>query len=121
MRIPSLVGLAVILGAVPAQAAPETDILDPGFLQGVYVDPFEGATAMAWAPDGTNRLFVARQSGQVRIIEGGVMLPTPFALLSPIVGTGEMGLLGLVFDPNFAANHYLYVFVTVSTSEQQII
>jgi hypothetical protein len=28
---------------------------------------------------------------------------------------------GLAFDPNYAANHFVYVFVTVSGSEQQII
>jgi hypothetical protein len=30
-------------------------------------------------------------------------------------------VLGLAFDPDFATNHYVYVFVTVSDHEQQIV
>ena len=30
--------------------------------------------------------------------------------------SGERGLLGIAFDPNFATNHYLYVYYTVATS-----
>ena len=30
--------------------------------------------------------------------------------------SGERGLLGIAFDPNFATNHYLYVYYTVPTS-----
>ena len=33
-------------------------------------------TAMAFAPDG--RLFVCQQTGQLRVIENGALLPTPF-------------------------------------------
>ena len=36
------------------------------------------------------------------------------------VPNSECGLVGFCFDPDFAGNGYLYVFVTVSSSEQQI-
>jgi glucose/arabinose dehydrogenase len=74
-------------------------------------------------PDGTNRLFVLDQIGQIRIIENGVLLPTPFLDLSDRmidvgidIGGGllfdERGLLGLAFHPDFATNGKLYVFYT---------
>ena len=73
-----------------------------------------GATAMAFAPDG--RLFVCLQSGQVRVInKDGVLLANPFVRLS-VDSNGERGLLGVAFDPNFASNHYVYLYYTVPGS-----
>ena len=72
------------------------------------------ATAMAFAPDG--RLFVCLQSGQVRVVnKDGVLLASPFVTLS-VDSIGERGLLGVAFDPNFASNHYVYVYYTVPGS-----
>ena len=68
---------------------------------------------MAFAPDG--RLFVCQQGGQLRVIKNGVLLGTPFVSLT-VDSSGERGLLGIAFDPNFATNHYLYVYYTVATS-----
>lgn len=79
------------------------------------------ATAMGWAPDGSNRLFVTRKGGEVRIIKNGSLLSTPFATLSPVYTNSECGLLGICFDPGFVSNRYVYLFVTISASEQQII
>ena len=79
------------------------------------------ATGLAWAPDGSNRLFVIRKDGQVQIIKNGVLLGTAFATITPIFTNSECGLIGLCFDPDFVNNHYVYFFVTVSSSEQQII
>ena len=70
-------------------------------------------TAMEFAPDG--RLFVCLQGGNLRVIKNGTLLPTPFLSLS-VDSNGERGLLGVAFDPNFAANNFVYVYYTVSTS-----
>ena len=56
---------------------------------------------MAFAPDG--RLFVAQQNGQLRVLSNAnppVLLSTPF-LTVPVSSSGERGLLGIAFDPNF--------------------
>ena len=69
-------------------------------------------TAFALAPDG--RIFVAEQTGNIRIIRNGQLLST--ALLSLQVNTlVNRGILGLTLDPNFANNGYLYVYYTVAT------
>lgn len=59
------------------------------------------------AYDGTDRLFVTTQQGEVRLIKDGALLSTPF-LDIPAAGVPlsigfEKGLLGLAFHPNFAA------------------
>jgi glucose/arabinose dehydrogenase len=65
------------------------------------------------APPGDGRLFVVSLAGQVRIVQGGRVLPTPFLDLSDRVGTGgEMGLFSLAFHPRYASNGYFYVAYT---------
>jgi glucose/arabinose dehydrogenase len=78
-------------------------------------------TSMAWAPDGSDRLFVTTKLGEIRLFEHGALVAEPFATLTPIFAESECGLLGIAFDPDFIDNGYVYVFVTVSGTEQQII
>ncbi|MBA3831410.1 MAG: PQQ-dependent sugar dehydrogenase [Chthoniobacterales bacterium] len=67
----------------------------------------------ATAPPGdTARLFVVQQSGQIRIVDllSGSIKPTAYLdISSEIVFGGEQGLLGLAFDPNYAANGRFYL------------
>ncbi len=61
-------------------------------------------------PDGRDRLFVVQQRGQIRIIQNGTPLTTPFLDISSRVSCcGERGLLGLAFPPGFATKQYFYV------------
>jgi glucose/arabinose dehydrogenase len=58
-------------------------------------------------PDGTDRQFILDQVGQIRIVENGILLATPFldvasVLMTPNTNFDERGLLGLAFDPGFA-------------------
>ena len=69
-------------------------------------------TAMEIAPDG--RFFICTQGGQLRVIKNGTLLPTPFVSLS-VDSSGERGLLGVAFDPNFAANNFVYVYYTTTS------
>ena len=71
------------------------------------------ATAFAEAPDG--RLFIAEQGGALRVVKNGALLPTPFVQLT-VDSTGERGLLGVAFHPNFASNNFVYVYHTVIVS-----
>jgi glucose/arabinose dehydrogenase len=69
---------------------------------------------MAFAPDG--RLFICQQTGQLRVVKNGVLLPTPFISLT-VDPNGERGLLGVAFDPNFATNNFIYVYYTATTPQ----
>jgi uncharacterized repeat protein (TIGR03806 family) len=69
---------------------------------------------LASPPDGTGRIFVVEKTGRIRILpstESGNDAPT-FLDLSSEIATSyvEQGLLGLAFDPGFAANRRLYVY-----------
>lgn len=60
------------------------------------------------ANDGSGRVFVIERCGNIRIVQDGQLLPTPFVSVSVSCG-GEQGLLGLAFDPDFASNGTFYV------------
>lgn len=65
------------------------------------------------APAGDPRSFVVEQTGHVRILSNGAVLPTPFLdITDRVVGGGERGLLGLAFHPDYASNGFFYVHYT---------
>jgi glucose/arabinose dehydrogenase len=84
--------------------------LPPGFSETQIVAGLASATAMELAPDG--RIFICQQTGQLRVVKNGSLLSTPFVSLT-VHSAGERGLLGVAFDPNFAANNFVYVYYTV--------
>lgn len=86
--------------------------LPAGFTE-TAISGLSNPTAMEIAPDG--RIFVCQQGGSLRVIKNGALLSTPFVTLS-VDASGERGLLGIAFDPNFTSNNFLYVYYTVSTS-----
>jgi len=68
------------------------------------------------AGDGSNRLFVLEQSGNIWVIEEGEQLEQPFLnvsdLISPsAIGSGysEQGLLGIAFHPDYENNGFFFI------------
>jgi glucose/arabinose dehydrogenase len=97
--------LFVAVAATPAAADVPT-----GFQRTTIATGLAAPTAMAFAPDG--RLFVAEQGGTLRVIQHGQLRAQPFLTLS-VDSQGERGLIGVVLDPNFHTNQYVYVYYTV--------
>ncbi len=88
-------------------------VLPAGFTETAFTgNGLSNTTAMALHPDG--RIFVCQQTGELRVIKNGVVLPTPFVTL-PVNPSGERGLLGVAFDPNYATNRFIYVYYTATT------
>ncbi len=78
---------------------------------------FSAPIFVTGALDGTNRLFVVQQSGQIKVIVGGKTLATPFLNISGLIKYGgEQGLLGLAFHPSFRTNGKFYVYYNQSGS-----
>src|SRR5262249_22188907 len=92
--------------ATPSVAAPPTDFQTSLVLG----DGLDGPSGFDIAPDG--RIFVLERSGKIKIIKNGQLLPEPFADL-PSEATGDRGLIGIAFDPEFGVtNHYVYFYYT---------
>ena len=93
---------------MPASAA----TVPPGFTDSLVASGLNNPTAMALAPDG--RIFVCEQGGALRVIQNGVLLAAPFLTVT-VDSSGERGLLGVAFDPNFVSNQLVYIYYTATT------
>jgi glucose/arabinose dehydrogenase len=82
-------------------------VLPAGFQDSTVARGFAMPTCMEFAPDG--RLFVAEQTGDIKVVQNGVPLPTPFLHLD-VTTYRERGIDGFTFDPHFETNGYVYVF-----------
>jgi glucose/arabinose dehydrogenase len=57
--------------------------------------------------------YVVEQGGVIRVIQNGVLLPTPFLNISSSISAGgERGLLGLAFPPDYASSRNFFVYYT---------
>ena len=91
--------------ATPANAAV------PAGFEDTLVARAGGATAIAFTPDG--RLLIAQRAGELRIVKGGTLLPTPaLSIASKTCSDSERGLLGVAVDPDFASNGHVYLYYT---------
>jgi uncharacterized protein (TIGR03437 family) len=69
-----------------------------------------GPTDIQTPGDGSGRLFILQQSGVIRIVKNGSVLPAPFLdIHTKTTGDGERGLLGLAFPPGFAQKQRFYI------------
>src|SRR3954469_15311599 len=110
-RTALLLSLVAGLAAVPLAQPAAASTLPAGYTESL-VSGLNAPTTMAFSPDG--RLFVSEQGGRLRIIQNGVLLPTPFMTV-PVDDNGERGLLGIAFPPNFARSKRVYVYFTKPT------
>jgi glucose/arabinose dehydrogenase len=106
-------GLVAALACVGLSASrSEAATLNPGFAETLFAGDFMNPTAMEFAPDG--RLFVCEQAGHVHLVgSNGVKVFDPFVIVTAN-SEGERGLLGIAFDPNFAVNHFVYLYYTAT-------
>lgn len=93
---------AIAAGPIPDPIVKGTERIQLNAIAAGLVSP----TAMAYAPDGSGRLFVVDQAGKIDVVQNGALQPTPFldvsSLLAPLMtGYDERGLLGLAFSPDF--------------------
>jgi glucose/arabinose dehydrogenase len=82
----------------------------PSNFAGVQLATGLDPVGMDLAPDG--RIFLTEKNGKVRIVKNGSLLANPFVTIS-VDNSNERGLLGIVLDPDFANNRYVYVYYTV--------
>lgn len=81
----------------------------------VVVSGLTSPVKVTHAGDGSGRLFIVEQSGQIRVVDGtGALLPAPFVdvsgLITPLnAGFDERGLLGLAFHPNYSTNGRFFI------------
>jgi glucose/arabinose dehydrogenase len=98
--------LAAPLSASAGQVALPMTFIAGGFNQPVF---------LTHAFDG--RLFVVQQDGYIQIVGGGTFLDVH----TLIATSGEQGLLGLAFHPNYQSNGLLYINYTRASDGATVI
>ena len=92
--------------------------LPVGFSETKLTGDINSPTAFVASPDG--RIYVSQKTGRLLILNSdGQTLSTDFfdgTLLSRIDSSGERGLLGVAFDPDFASNRRVYAYYTAEPS-----
>jgi glucose/arabinose dehydrogenase len=108
LAIRSILLLLAML-ALPASAAPAATV--PSDFDDRRVASVLMPTSLAPLPDG--RLLIGTQGGVVRSVEDGGLRPAlPLDISSTTCFVHEAGFLGITADPQFATNHFIYVFAT---------
>lgn len=60
----------------------------------------------------SERLLISERGGAVRVVANGELLAKPVFSVNEVAASGEAGLMGMVADPNYNSNHYLYLAYT---------
>ena len=92
---PLLASLSLLLAAGAAAAATQ---VGSGYTEPVFLT----------APTGDSRLFVVEKAGVIKVQQGS-SVSAWLDISTQVDASGERGLLGLAFDPNFASNGRFYV------------
>ncbi len=74
--------------------------------------------------DGSNRLFVISQPGQILVFDNSSSASNSKTFLdirSDVLAGGEQGLLGMAFHPDFSSNGYFYVDYTAGSPRRTVI
>ena len=95
--------------------------LPPGI--GLKLDPFIAAglsnPVFLSQPLDDGRIFVVEQGGRIRVVKNGAVQTTPFLDISTrVLSGGERGLLSVAFHPQYATNHFFYVYFTTQTKKK---
>ena len=103
---------ATLVTLLPPSGAGAVPTLPAGFQDSVAFGGLTNPTAVQFSKDG--RVFVAEKSGLIKLFDNlSDTTPTTFAdLRTKVHNFWDRGMLGMVIDPNYPTNPYLYVLYT---------
>lgn len=106
--------LPIFLGWITAVTHPATPLTAEPSINVSLIDTFPDLTfnfPVDIAQAGDSRLFIVEQTGNIKVVSlsSPVEAPIFLDLKDRITFSNEMGLLGLVFHPDYTNNGYFYV------------
>jgi glucose/arabinose dehydrogenase len=111
--------MALVIAGCHDSTSPVRTTLPPGLT--LKLSPFVttglASPVFLTQPLNDGRIFVVEQGGRIRVITNGVLQATPFLdISSRVLSGGERGLLSVAFHPQYATNHFFYVYFTTQTN-----
>ena len=117
--------LLAILGGSLASSAVASAGLAPMTLEKAFPNlTLPNMVHITHAGDGTDRLWVVLRSGEVMVFPNTLAVGAAKVFLDirgRVTASGEEGLLGLAFDPQYVANGYLYVYYSAASPRRSVI
>lgn len=118
--IATLIFLAILFWALlnnfekPTYKTPEPTIVlkQPKITLSPFANGFTLPTSIvATNTKADSRLFISEQTGKIRIVgsSGQITSQSFLDITQKVLNNGEMGLLGLVFSPNYDTNGFFYI------------
>lgn len=104
----SAIAIAPLLGAADAQTAQPT-LIDPGLSARTAVGGLTTPIGIAFLGN-RDWLVIEKNTGRVKRVVAGAVSST--ALDLAVNNASERGLLGIALHPQFATNHFVYLFWT---------
>jgi uncharacterized repeat protein (TIGR01451 family) len=95
----------------PAAVAPS--MVDPNLVVTTLVSGLDQPAGFAFLTPG-DLFVIEKASGKVKFVQNGVVQST--ALDLAVNSASERGLLGITLHPNFASNHFVYLYWTESST-----
>jgi len=121
MVMGAVLSSTVVVGATVT--SPSSASAAPAFSSADVVDEFVagpgyGIIAAAWMSDG--RMLAAELFGGVYVINPATGVSTRYFDVPNLFQGGEAGLLDVAVDPNFATNHYFYLYNSTTAQKLEI-
>lgn len=101
------------INTVIQPAAISPTMLDPNLTVSTVVTGLDQPTSLAFL-GGNDFLVLEKASGKVQRVVGGALQGAVLDL--PVNSASERGLLGIALHPNFAVNHFVYLYWTESNT-----
>ncbi len=99
---------------IPASPNTSTTVTDAPQVTAI-AEGLDTPWAIAFLPDGS--MLVTERPGRVRLIDNtGRLQSQPVVTLNSVKEIGEGGLLGIALHPDFANNHFVYLYYTYSSN-----
>ena len=114
MMRPTVAAAALIActGTTLAQVEVTTEVFLAGLNQ---------PTALVHAPGDFGRVFITEKPGVIRVVRDGELLPEPFLDIDLLISSsGERGLLGLAFSPDYDSDGLFFVHYTNNDGDTTI-
>lgn len=115
----ALSALALLLAATPSRALTLASAAATDFDAVVVADSLNNPTDVEELPDG--RIIVIEREGAVKTYTPGMEDPVedkvPVNKASNMLANGEQGLLGVVADPDFATNSFVYFYSSAGSDD----
>ncbi len=109
-------GIAIVMLMVGLNSFAQDNIqIELELISDELISPVAGVSAN----DGSGRMFIVQQTGQIRILQDGNVLEEPFLDLRELIprdfvfpssAFDERGFLGMALHPNFAENGRFFVY-----------